>query len=295
MWRPSIWMLAFFAGATNLAYGGSQLVTGLEAPSPVLGHTIRYSAYLPAVPLPGGERYPVVYLLHGYQGDENAWFNDGQIAPLLDAAIAAGEIPPLIVVAPAAGNSWYVDNPDPNGAGNVATALATDFVAAVDSEFPTLACREARIIGGFSMGGTGAIVLGLDHPELYAGVISLSGRFPPLMTDSSRTPIGRSAGDFAGAFGIPFDPARFNQWNALTKVERARYRQKPPSFYLTTGDGDEPDMIEGAARVFDALTASGVAARLRIVGGGHDFGVWKPGLMDALQWMSKELPKACPP
>src|SRR5262245_6850328 len=100
MWRSCIWMLAFIAGATNVACGASRLVTGLEAPSPVLGHTIRYSAYLPADPLPGGERYPVVYLLHGYQGDETAWFNDGQIAPLLDAAIAAGEIPPLIVVTP---------------------------------------------------------------------------------------------------------------------------------------------------------------------------------------------------
>jgi enterochelin esterase family protein len=295
MWRPFVLVLAFLASATNPTFGASQLVTGLEAPSPVLGHSIRYSVYLPANPMPPGERYAVVYLLHGYQGNEVEWFNSGQIAPVLDAAIAAGEIPPLIVVTPAGGNSWYVDNPDRNGSGNMATALTTDFIAAVDSRFPTLACREARIVAGFSMGGTGAVVLGLDHPDLYMGVISLSGRFPPLMAaDPAPKLLGRYTGYYAGAFGFPFSPARFNQWNALTKVSQLMTAEHRPWFYLTTGDQDEDDMIEGAARVFDALRATGVGARLRVIGGWHDFVVWKPGLIDALKWMSQILPHSCP-
>src|SRR5262245_32651025 len=70
MRRPWVWMLALLAAATDPAHGAGRVVTGLEGASPVLGHPIRYSAYLPADPMPDGERYPVVYLLHGYRGNE---------------------------------------------------------------------------------------------------------------------------------------------------------------------------------------------------------------------------------
>lgn len=161
----------------------------------------RYWAYLPEDPLPSAQRYPVVYLLHGLHGNETRWFKSGRIAPLLDAAIAAGKVPPLIVVRPDGGDSWYVDNPDDGGFGNIATALTTDFIAAIDSGFPTLACREARIVGGFSMGGTGAMILRIDHPDLFAGVISLSGRFPPLMPEPTAALTAQYDVDYEGAFG----------------------------------------------------------------------------------------------
>jgi enterochelin esterase family protein len=287
-------LFALFANAASVANSASRLSISLEAPSPVLGHTIRYWAYLPEDPLPPAQRYPVVYLLHGLHGNETRWFKSGLIAPLLDAAIAAGKIPPLIVVTPDGGDSWYVDNPDVGGFGDMATALATDFIAAIDSGFPTLACREARIVGGFSMGGTGAMILGIDHPDLYAGDISLSGVFPPLMPEPTRALTARYAARYEGAFGKPFDHRRFNQWNAFMKVGQLEVAKHLPLFYLNTGDRDEPDMVLGAAQVFDALVATYVNARLRIIGGGHDFEVWNTGLMDALEWMSKTLPKSCP-
>ena len=98
-------LFALFANAASVANSASRLSMGLEAPSPVLGHTIRYWAYLPEDPLPRAQRYPVVYLLHGLHGNETRWFRSGLIAPLLDAAIAAGKIPPLIVVTPDGGDS----------------------------------------------------------------------------------------------------------------------------------------------------------------------------------------------
>ena len=287
-------LFGLFACGASIADSASQVERGLEASSPVLGHTIRYAAYLPEDPLPRDQRYPVVYLLHGLHGNETTWFDTGLIAPLLDSAIAAEKIPPLIVVTPDGGDSWYVDNPDVGGFGNMATALTTDFVAAIDANFPTLACREARIVGGLSMGGTGAMILGIDHPDLFAGVISLSGRFPPLMPEPTRYLTDLYAGYYEGAFGTPFDNRRFNDWNALMKVGQLEAAKHLPLFYLNTGDRDEPDMIEGAARVFDALMERYANARLRVIGGHHDFAVWNTGLMDALEWMSKTLPKNCP-
>ena len=99
---------------------------------------------------------------------------------------------------------------------------------------------------------------------------------------------------YEGAFGKPFDHRRFNEWNALMKVGQLEAAKHLPLFYLNTGDRDASDMILGAAQVFDALVATYANARLRIIGGRHDFEVWNTGLMDALEWMSKTLPKSCP-
>lgn len=147
----------------------------LEAPSPTLGRTIPYAVYKP-FPFPAeGERWPVVYLLHGLTGADGDWFTWGNLAPILDRAIADGRIPPVVVVAPGAGDSWYVDNPDPGGLGLIDTAFAVDLVAAIDASLPTAACREGRAIGGVSMGGAGAILQAINHPQTYVAAMSFSG------------------------------------------------------------------------------------------------------------------------
>lgn len=286
------------AVALGLALAGpvmaaGKLIRGLEAPSPVLGHPIDYNVYLPEDPMPDGKVFPVAYLLHGWLGDADEWWQKGELVELLDAAIAAGTIRPMIVVTPSGEDSWYIDNPASAGKGNYATAFTTDLIAAIEAEYPTQACREGRIIGGYSMGGVGATVLGLRYPTLYAGVISLSGRFPPLLVDLSPADIAAYDGDFANAFGVPLDPALHNDWNALSWIGPAAKANRKARFYIATGDNDHADMIEGAARVYDQLNASGFYAAFRVVGGYHNFDVWYPQLMEALKSFAKDLPKKC--
>ena len=84
-------LFAFFANTASIANSASRVSRGLEAPSPVLGHAIRYWAYLPEDPLPRAQRYPVVYLLHGLHGNETRWFKTGLIAPLLDSRSLPGK------------------------------------------------------------------------------------------------------------------------------------------------------------------------------------------------------------
>ena len=73
------------------------------------------------------------------------------------------------------------------------------------------------------------------------------------MPEPTRALTARYAVKYEGAFGRPFDHRRFNEWNALMKVGQLEAAKHLPLFYLNTGDRDEPDMILGAARVFDAL------------------------------------------
>ncbi len=54
--------------------------------------------------------YPVVYLLHGYSDDETAWIQFGEVHLAADRAIAGREIPPMIIVMPDAGVSWYIND-----------------------------------------------------------------------------------------------------------------------------------------------------------------------------------------
>ncbi len=279
--------LASSAGAAG------KLLTGLEAPSPVLGHPIHYNVYLPYDTMPEGETFPVAYLLHGWGGDADQWWQSGPLVEMFDDAVAAGEIRPMIVVTPSGEDSWYIDNPRPAGKGNYATAFTTDLIAAIDMAYPTQACREGRIIGGYSMGGVGATVIGLRHPDLYARVISLAGRFPPLLDTPTPEEIARYRGDFAGAFGDPLDPVLFNEWNALSLIDAASKAPRKPRFFFLTGDNDNRDMIEGAAIVYDRLSSKGFYADFRVVEGYHNEQVWNPGLMEGLRGFARTLPKGC--
>lgn len=279
-------------GLAGVAYAGGKLVTGLEAPSPVLGHPIKYNVYLPQDPMPDGETFPVAYLLHGWGGDADQWWQGGPLVEMFDAAIAAGDMRPMIVVTPNGEDSWYIDNPA--GKGNYATAFATDLIAEIDSKYPTKACREGRIIGGYSMGGVGAAVIGLKHPDVYAGVISLAGRFPPLLDNPTPDQLARYRGDFAGAFGDPLDPELFNAWNALSLIDDAAKARRKPRFHFVTGDNDDPDMVEGAAIVYDRLSMKAFNADFRVVEGYHNSDVWNPGVMDGFKSFAKSLPKGCP-
>jgi len=199
-------MLAW-AGA---AHGSGIVEYGQAADSPLLGRAIPYAVYTPSAAPAEGERWPVVYLLHGLTGHDGDWLSAGNMVPLLDQAIADGRIPAMMLVAPGAGDSWYVDNPDPEGFGPVDTAFAKDLIAAIDARFPTAACRTGRAIGEASMGGSGAVLQGINHPETYVAVMSFAGALHPPLTPGDRR-LAWIPDLYGDVFGVPFDRDRFNR------------------------------------------------------------------------------------
>ena len=75
---------------------------------------------------PPDNGWPVIYLLHGHDGDQNSWRDLGNIQKTLDGMIASGTIRPVVVVMPGVKNGWYVDSADVGGPGNYETALTGD-------------------------------------------------------------------------------------------------------------------------------------------------------------------------
>lgn len=264
----------------------------LEAPSPTLGRPIPYALYKP-FPFPAeGERWPVVYLLHGLGGAGGDWFTWGNLGPILDQAIADGRIPPMIVVAPSAGDSWYVDNPDPGGLGLIDTAFSTDLIAAIDSSLPTAACRQGRAIGGLSMGGAGALLQAINHPQTYIAAMSFSGALhPPMQPHDPRLQWIPEL--YKNAFGAPFDPARFNAANAFKRAPSIRALKEKPDFYLTIGDRDFPDLIEANAAFHNLLVTTKADVSLRIGPGRHYWDTWQQAIVPALEWLAPRLDATC--
>jgi S-formylglutathione hydrolase FrmB len=127
----------------------------------------------PAIPRP----WSVYYLLHGLSDDDTIWMRRTSIERYVEGL-------PLVVVMPDGGRGWYT-----NAAVGPAHEddLIKDVVGLVDRTFPVKAERAGRAIGGLSMGGYGAVKLGLKHHDLFASVNSHSGALGILQVDWSKS------------------------------------------------------------------------------------------------------------
>lgn len=278
--------------ANSMALGAGIVEFGLEAESPTLGRPIPYAVYTPFPAPAEGERWPVVYLLHGLTGADGDWFTWGNLGPILDQAIADGRIPPMVVVAPSAGDSWYVDNPDASGLGLIDTAFATDLISAIDASLPTAACRQARAVGGLSMGGAGALLQAINHPQTYIAAMSFSGALHrPMQPNDPR--LQWIPDLYKNAFGAPFDAARFNAANVFKRAPSVRALKEKPAFYLTIGDRDFPDLIEANAVFHNLLVTTKADVSLRIGPGHHYWDTWQQAIVPALEWLAPQLDASC--
>jgi putative tributyrin esterase len=112
-------------------------------------------------------RFPVLYLLHGFGGDYADWCKYSRV---VDYAKPYEEI----IIMPEGDNSWYVNSySDPKEGWE--EYIVDDLIGYVDAHYRTKALREGRAIAGLSMGGYGALFLGLKHHDMFVAVASLSG------------------------------------------------------------------------------------------------------------------------
>jgi enterochelin esterase-like enzyme len=122
-------------------------------------------------------RYPVVYLLHGYGGRDDTF--NGRLAKLAGSAdtlaASAGGFHEMIVVMPNAYSlhkgSMYSNSPT---TGDWETFLARDLVTYVDGHYRTIADRLSRGLGGHSMGGYGAVRIGMKRPDVFSSLYIMS-------------------------------------------------------------------------------------------------------------------------
>lgn len=146
----------------------------------------RLTVYTPAGYETSGRRYPVLYLLHGSGGDENAWSELGRAIQILDNMIASGAAEPMIVVMPN-GNIDLQAAPGesplgmttpvaklPHWMDGTFESVFPEIVEFIDANYRTRTDKASRAVAGLSMGGFNSLHLSKDYPDMfdYVGLFS---------------------------------------------------------------------------------------------------------------------------
>lgn len=215
-----------------------------------LGRTMAYSVYLP----PGystlhGERYPVLYLLHG-RGDSRLTWGELGLRADADRLIVTGALAPFIIVMPDGESGYWMDHA--GGGPRWGSYAARDLVDEVDRVLPTIRDRRARAIGGISMGGHGALQLAVNNPETFSivGAHSVALRSEEIAPPS----FGKGA-DFLARDPVSLFSSRPGAAHSLR-------------LWIDIG-ADDPWRV-AAARFHDQLTAGGIEHRWTMWTGRHD-------------------------
>lgn len=150
--------------------------------SPIVGKNRRMTVYTPAGYESGKGKYPVLYLLHGSGGDENAWPELGRAAQIIDNLIAQGKAKPMIVVipngnvdqqaAPGEGAIGLVspDMPLPHSMEGSFESSFSDITTFVNKTYRTIKKKDSRAIAGLSMGGYHSLYISANNPDDYGYV-----------------------------------------------------------------------------------------------------------------------------
>lgn len=263
--------LAALSATPNLAAASTIAVRTFHAAA--LNRDWPYVVYLPSGYRADTARYPVLYLLHGNNGDAMDWITQGDLQTAADTLIARHEIPPVVIVMPQGGTDWYVDRKE-----KMETAFFNDLMPEIEQHFAVEDERGGRAIGGVSMGGFGALRYTLEHPEMFCGALLLS---PAIY---SGEPPPASSARRVGVFGDhQFDPHIWRTLNypALWSGYFARPWRVP--FFIASGDDDLVIQAESSL-LYTRLREAGNPAALRIVDGGHVWPVWRQLLPGALKY-----------
>lgn len=159
----------------------------IEVPAPslrgnLLGDSARRAASVYLPPQYASDprrRFPVVYLLHGFGAGHRAFiagnYQNLNVRVSMDSLITAGKVEPMIVVTPDARNrfdgSFYANSP---ATGNWEDFVAKDLVRHIDRRYRTIPKASGRGLAGHSMGGYGALTVGMRNPGVFSAVYALS-------------------------------------------------------------------------------------------------------------------------
>jgi putative tributyrin esterase len=179
LWAGALLLLVLlaFVGAAHAqpaANNPPPLPDGLQTVSffsPAVDRQMKFDIVLPPDYESSAKRYPVLYLLHGFMQNYTVWGRN------LGAAFYAHELGDVIVVMPDGGNTWFINWAESADGqkNNWEDHIINDVIAYVDGNYRTEARREGRAIAGLSMGGYGALTLGLRHPDKFVSIASTSG------------------------------------------------------------------------------------------------------------------------
>ena len=215
-------------------------------PSKSTGATRRAYIYTPPNYERSTNRLPVLYLLHGADGDETAWTQFGRANLILDNLIAEKKAAPMIVVMPFAyAYPWHAGAAGDKQRADFEKDLLTDLIPFVQSNYRVAADREHRALVGLSMGGSLTLAIG-----------------PRQLDTFSRLAVFSSGGGQAPEKTMADVGANAKNLNSQLKL-----------FWI--GVGTEDTAMAGAKRVSDYFNSVGIKHTYKTTPGAHTWIVWR--------------------
>lgn len=266
------------------------LKESLKVKSAILGNEVKYCIYLPSDYETSSRRYPVLYLLHGFTDDETGWTQFGEAHLIADRLLQAGEIPPMIIVMPDAGVSWYINSAD-------SKVMYEDFfikelIPHIDATYRTRSSKEFRAVAGLSMGGHGSLIMAMKHPDMFVAAAPLSAGI-----DTEDQLISMPVENWNYVFGAPYGmdlegkdrltPHLMENW-ILKIVENANADDlKKVRYYIDCGDDDF--LIKGNMALHAALIDKQVPHEFRVRDGEHNWAYWRTALPEVLKFVGESF------
>ncbi len=223
-----------------------------------------------------GDRFPVLYLLHGLYGDYQNWDTRTRLENYANNLH-------LLIVMPDADDSWYT-NSATVAADKFEGYIAKDLIAEIDNQYRTIHDAHGRAIAGLSMGGYGAVKLALKYPELFAFAGSLSGAFnAPQNLDNQRPEFRAKLLEVFGNEG-----SRTRAENDIFLLLKNPHHVPYPYFYLACGTADF--FLETNRALAQQLSSRNLAYEYHETAGEHTWEYWDGGLKPLLKAMELKLP-----
>lgn len=235
-----------------------------------LGKELKFAILLPpSYQTDTKRRYPVLYFLHGMNGNEHEFERRG-VAAAVNKMREEGKIGELIIVSPAGENSFYLNAK--NGP-QYEDAIIKDLIPYIEKSYRTIGTTAGRSIQGLSMGGWGALYLAFKHPEMFSSVTAhcaaLFGELPKTQGGDQRSMfMARLIGRI---FGDPPDDAYFRANNPVFLVEQnlAAIKKSGIKVYFDCGEQDRYGFQDPNKAFDEKLTKIGLTHEFHMFPGGH--------------------------
>lgn len=286
-------------------------VTQLWYPSKLDGMTQRrMTVYTPPSYNDGkGRSYPVLYLLHGSGGDENAWLEKGRLAQIMDNLIAEGKTREMLVVMPNgiaeldAAPGQGVDGQQKAIAfstysmtGIIERTLATEVVGYVDGHFRTVKSKQGRAIAGLSMGGLHTIFTAANNPSMFAYVGLFSAQTTNMLNDRRILGLNKLAdkaqkfldkvprliesklGGKANRYTDRLSDGSIDIYADIDKKLKAQFKDGVKLYYIAVGRDDFVKKLNDDFR--EKLDQGGYNYVYNETDGGHTWENWRKYLLD---------------
>ena len=266
--------------------GGAARFEHVRYASEVMGVPMEYAVYTPP-DFRDDERLPVVLFLHG-GGDSERSLDQWGLGEELDRAIAASEIPRLVVVAPDGDLGFWTDWHD--GSKPWQTWAVDEVLPRVQQHYHTAPCPEGCHLVGVSMGASGALRFALDEPGKWASVAILSG---PIFDTEQMIEF---AEDRLFAIFVPtrrvFGPTDAGErWRIEQRDPYVRWRSaedlRGTKLFIGWADRDRDGIVRSNRRLVRHLERHGVPHEHREFPGEHGWAAWKPVILDVMSTLTR--------